>query len=1105
MAPPSDDRTPVPGPAGGALHNAPTADRLDSPLASGPHRFRPGFVLAQRYRVVRFLAQGGMGEIYEVEDLQLAERVALKTVRAVAARHPTALERFKREIQLARRVTHPNVCRIFEFGFHTAPVGPPIVFLTMELLSGETLLERLQRELSLRPGRALPLVAQMVSALEAAHRAGVVHRDFKSANVVLVPMPGGSVRAVVTDFGLAQVAAGEGERSPSAEEVSGTLDYMAPEQIQGDEPTPAVDVYALGVVMYEMLTGRRPFDDTHGEIQRRLHEPVPSPRALLPDLDPAWERLIVGCLERDPGRRFRDATEVARALPGRAAAQRPKKALRAAAVLLTLALAAVAAYRTLAPRVEVTPPAAPARRTVAVLPFKNLSGQADVNWLATAVSEMLASELAAGQKLRAIPGEDVARMRVELQLPTDALARDTLARVHANLGTDLVVSGTYLAAGGPELRLDVRVQDARGGETVATIVETGTRGELASVISRAGRQLRQELGLGELTPTEMGALRASYPVDAETARLYAAGLARLRAFDALAGRDLLERAVATDPKYSLAHAALAEALSRLGYEDTAAEEARLAFEGSEGLPREDRLLVEARYREIARDWARAAEIHQTLSGLFPDDLEHHLRLAQALNAAGRSQDAQRTLAGLRRSAGPAAGDPRIDLVEAELAQSIGDFRRQREAAGKAAAGATAIGARLLVARARVLQAYAAGRLGLEPEASAAAGEARGIYAALGDRGGEAWALNRVGNVLYQQGELVKAERLYQEAAGVFEEIGYKGSLTAVLNNTAEVFFLQGQLERANDTLERAGTYARHSPDPRRSIIFRLNMANIAAERGGYARAMDLYAPILLECRKLGDKSLEGSVLWHRADAHLHQGDLGAAERGFVEGLDLLERQGNTRYVASALFGLGEVRRETGDAKGARLAHERALALRRQMDDKFGVAGSRVALVQLDLDEGRTGEAETSLREAAAIFSAERAPDGEAEAQVMLARALRAKESFAAATEVARRGEAVAANSERPRIRIAVELELARLLSAKAAPEATRYAEAALAQARQVGGTGLELEARLALVEIETASGLTPQGRQALITLEREARQHGFERIARAAADGLGNR
>jgi TolB-like protein len=282
---------------------------------------------------------------------------------------------------------------------------------------------------------------------------------------------------------------------------------------------------------------------------------------------------------------------------------------------MALAFAAVAAYRTLAPRVEVPPPAAPTRRTVAVLPFKNLSGQADVNWLATAVSEMLASELAAGQKLRAIPGEDVSRMRVELQLPaTDALARDTLARIHANLGADLVVSGTYLAAGGPELRLDVRVQDARAGETVATIVETGTRGELAGLISRAGRQLRHGLGLGELTPTEMGALRASYPVDAETARLYAAGLARLRAFDAITGRDLLERAVAADPKYSLAHAALAEALSR----SATKIRPRGGASGLRGVGAAagERLLVEARCREMARDWAQAAEITRPV-GLFP--------------------------------------------------------------------------------------------------------------------------------------------------------------------------------------------------------------------------------------------------------------------------------------------------------------------------------------------------------------------------------------------------------------------------------------------------------------------------------------------------------
>jgi TolB-like protein/Tfp pilus assembly protein PilF len=1105
MAPPSDDTPPAPGPGGGALDNAPTADRLDAPPADSPHRFRPGLVLAERYRVLRFLAQGGMGEIYEVEDLQLAERVALKTVRAVAARHPTALERFKREIQLARRVTHPNVCRIFEFGSHTPPGRARIVYLTMELLGGETLLEKLQRELSLKPGQALPLVAQMVAALEAAHRVGVIHRDFKSANVVLVPMPGGAVRAVVTDFGLAQMAAGEGESRPRAEGVSGTLDYMAPEQIKGEEPTPAVDVYALGIVMYEMLTGRRPFDDTHGEISRRLNEAVPSPRAVLPDLDPAWERLIVGCLERDPRKRFRDATEVARALPGRPARPRGRQALRAAAIAAAIALAAVVAYRSTAPRVEAPPPAAPARRTVAVLPFKNLTGQADVNWLATAVSEMLAGELAAGQKLRAIPGEDVARMRLELQLPAaDALARDTLARIHANLGTDLVVSGSYLATDGPALRLDVRVQDARAGETVATIVETGTRGELAGLISGAGRHLRQGLGLGELTPTETSALRASYPVDAETTRLYAAGLARLRSFDARSGRELLEKAVAADPKYALAHAALAEALSRLGYEDTAREEARLAFEGGEGLPREERLLVEARYREIARDWARAAEIHRTLAGLFPDDVEHGLRLAQALNAAGRSQEAVGTLSSLRASAGPSAGDPRIDLVEAEVAQSLGDFRKEREAARRAAAKASAAGARLLVARARVVEAYALGRLGFEAEAMTAASEARTIYGKAGDRGGEAWALFRMGTVLYQQGELSKAERLYQEAEAVFEEIGYRATLAALLNNESEVLFLQGNLERANDSLERAAAYARHSTDPRVSIIVPLNLANVAAERGAYGRADQAYEKALQDCRKLGDKSLEGSVLWHRADALQHKGDLATADRMFAEALSILEKQGNTRYVASALFARGQVRREAGDAKGAREAQERALDLRLRLGDKFGEAESRLALAQLELDEDRPENAEKALREVAALFAAERASDREAEAETMLAQSLRAQRRLAPALEAARRAETVAKNCQRPRVRILASLELARLQEEEAPREGRRQAEAALAEARRIGARGLALEAGLALAEMETAGGPPPRA-EGLLALEQEARAQGFERIARVAADGLRHR
>ena len=168
--------------------------------------FAPGQVLADRYRIVRFIAQGGMGEVYEAEDRELGERVALKTIRPEVAGQEGTLERFKREVQLARKVTHPNVCRLFDLGVHRigGPDGETIEvrYLTMELLEGETLAQRIKRVGRMSTAQALPVVRQMAAALGTAHDAGIVHRDFKSSNVMLVAGREGE-RAVVTDFGLA--------------------------------------------------------------------------------------------------------------------------------------------------------------------------------------------------------------------------------------------------------------------------------------------------------------------------------------------------------------------------------------------------------------------------------------------------------------------------------------------------------------------------------------------------------------------------------------------------------------------------------------------------------------------------------------------------------------------------------------------------------------------------------------------------------------------------------------------------------------------------------------------------------------------------------------
>jgi TolB-like protein len=368
------------------------------------------------------------------------------------------------------------------------------------------------------------------------------------------------------------------------------------------------------------------------------------------------------------------------------------------------------------------------RRSVAVLGFKNLSGQLESAWLSTALSEMLTTELAAGEKLRTIPGENVARTKMDLSLPdADSYAQDTLARIRKNLGTDFVVLGSYFDGGkesGGQVRVDLRLQDAAAGETIAAVSETGTEAQLLDLVSRTGAQLRQKLGVGEVTGAEAGTVRASLPSNPEAVRLYSEGLAKLRLFDALGARNLLQKAVEADPNYALAHSVLAEAWANLRYDEKAKEEAKKAFDLSASLSREERLAVEGRYRETTHEWDKAIEIYSMLFSFFPDNLEYGLRLAGAQTSDADAKKALATVEAMRKLPPPPGDDPRIELAETEAATSLGDFRRVQSTAVKAAGKGEVLGARLLIARARYYDCWASLNLDQTERATAACEEAK---------------------------------------------------------------------------------------------------------------------------------------------------------------------------------------------------------------------------------------------------------------------------------------------------------------------------------------------------------------------------------------------
>jgi serine/threonine-protein kinase len=402
-----DDRT-VGASAATPSLSAPRIGR-DIPLVA---TFSPGDLLAGRFRIARFIAAGGMGEVYEAEDSELGGRVALKTIRPEIAEEAGSIDRFKREVHLARQVTHANVCRIYDVFRHEGTT-----FLTMELLHGETVAERLSRAGRLSTAEARPIVSQITAGLGAAHRVGVVHRDFKSANVVLVPDASeeGGVRAVITDFGLARRSATPEEASLAATMtagIAGTPAYMAPEQVEGGDVTAAADIYALGVVMYEMVTGERPFTG-HTPLSiavKRLKEPPASPRALVRDVDPLWERAILRCLERNPSDRFASAADVSRALGGERIAGGKRMLTRRRLGWAAVALAVVVAAAVLGRRVRFG--GAPAAiESLAILPFENASKDPDADYLGNGITENLIDQFSRVPSLKVMARATVFRLR----------------------------------------------------------------------------------------------------------------------------------------------------------------------------------------------------------------------------------------------------------------------------------------------------------------------------------------------------------------------------------------------------------------------------------------------------------------------------------------------------------------------------------------------------------------------------------------------------------------------------------------------------------------------------------------------------------------------
>ena len=492
-----------------------------------------GVVLANRFQIVRHLGSGGSADVYEVTDLELGERVALKRLR-LGRITAEAEDRFRNEVRLARKIQSPHVCRVYDVG-RTDIGRVETLFLTMELLDGETLRSRLRREGPLSEQAALPLLRQLASGLDAAHAIEILHRDFKSGNVILTQTGRG---AVISDFGLALAL----ETQTDSAVAAGTPAYMAPEQVEGKVLDRRADIYAFGVVMYEMVTGQLPFKgDTAAELaRRRLSEsPVP-PRALRADLSERWERTILKCLSRKHVERFGSAGEVVAAL-------NPLVGRRHVMAMALLSAAGIGTYVGGGLR------SPSSEYSLAVLGFE---AQQDLRYLAEALADDMAGVLSQIGSVKVLARASVMRLSEAQRSP---------AVMKELLGTSHVLTGKIRRLNGNRIRIVAELLNTAGSELAWSdsfeVSDGDVRRVGETICLAAMHSLRFRLPSAQVAAIET---RHSKVPAALNSYLLGQYLAAKRDGPSLASSiEHYRNATTLDPQYALAYAGLGAAYTMI--------------------------------------------------------------------------------------------------------------------------------------------------------------------------------------------------------------------------------------------------------------------------------------------------------------------------------------------------------------------------------------------------------------------------------------------------------------------------------------------------------------------------------------------------------------
>jgi serine/threonine protein kinase/tetratricopeptide (TPR) repeat protein len=587
---------------------------------------QPGAILANRYEIVKVLGEGGMGAVYLARDLELDREVAVKVIRPELANNPEILQRFKQELILARQVTDRNVIRIFDLG-----EAGRIKFITMEYVEGESLLQILKQHAKLEVTEAVDIVAQVASGLAAAHREGVIHRDLKPSNI----MRDQNGRVVVMDFGLARSLGSDGMTRTGA--MLGTIEYMSPEQAQGKELKPSSDIFTVGLILYEMLSGVMPF---HAEtaiaslLKRTQQRAVP-----LANVDKripgVLSNIVCKCLEKDPQLRYQSAEELGADLrawhgargrskvsvsSGRLRMNRlrelPWPRIVITTLLIVLTATGIAVFlnrrRPQAFNVGVHAPV-----SVLVADFQNNTGD---SLFTDTLEPMFNVALEGASFINAFSRGSARKAAAGLPNSTQKLDLETSRLVAVKEGIAAIVSGS-LNKHGSGYSLSVKATDAVTGKTLANAdVITANKDELLLEVPKLAVPIRQ--ALGDTTPksVQLAATQGSFTASSlEAVHEYGVAMEMQASGKMEESLRAFSKAAELDPKFARAYAGMAAAAGNLGQMENAEKYAKLAMEHVDRMTERERYRVRGQYYIRTENWQQCVEENSTLVQEYPAD------------------------------------------------------------------------------------------------------------------------------------------------------------------------------------------------------------------------------------------------------------------------------------------------------------------------------------------------------------------------------------------------------------------------------------------------------------------------------------------------------